>query len=157
LILGPLLGAEAGTSVEVVRKLLNGEFPALPRFGMSIVDVRDVADAHLRAMLVPEAAGQRFIAGGRFMWLEELAAILRSNFPAHAGKIPKRVVPDWLVRILAIFDPTTRLIVGELGRDKRVSNEKAKRLLGWSPRREEIAICASAKSLIDFGLIKWHK
>lgn len=154
LILGPLLGTEVGTSVDVIRKLLNGEFPALPHFGMSIVDVRDVADAHLRAMTCPEAAGQRFIAGGRFMWLNELAAILRESFPAQARRVPRRELPDWLVRIFALFDATTRLIVAELGKDKRVSNDKAKRVLGWKPRREEEAIRASAQSLLDMGLVK---
>lgn len=154
LILGPLLGPDFGTSVEVIRKLLSGEFLALPQFGMSIVDVRDVADAHLRAMITPQAAGQRFIASGRFMWLGEVATILREAYPAYAAKLPRRVLPNWLVRILAYFDPTVRLIVAELGKNKHVSNEKAKRILGWVPRKDEEAIFASAQSLIERGVVK---
>lgn len=153
LMLGPLLDKKAGTSVEIVRKLLCGEFPALPRFGISVVDVRDVADIHLRAMLAPEAAGQRFIAGGRFMWMSELAAILRAEFPAYAHKLPRRTLPDWFVRIYACFDAQIRLILKELGRDRTVDATKARNVLGWQPRREEEAIRASAQSLIDFGLV----
>jgi len=154
LILGPLLSAGMGTSVSVIQKLLSGEFPALPRFGMCVVDVRDVADAHLRAMIEPSAVGQRFIVAGRFMWLSEIAAVLRQSFPKYAAKVPQRVVPNWLVRILALFDPTTRLVVGELGFEKSVNTNKAHKLLGWKSRPEEEAICASAQSLIDFGVIK---
>ena len=118
---------------------------------MSVVDVRDVADAHLRAMLIPEAAGQRFIAGGRFLWLKEIAEILRSEFPERSGRIPKRVAPDWLVRLLAHFDPTIRLITGELSQDRSVSADKAKRLLGWTPRSAEETLTATVKSLIAHG------
>lgn len=151
LILGPLLGGAPGTSLEVVQKLLRGDFAALPRFGMSIVDVRDVADAHLRAMTNPAAAGQRFIAGGRFLWLKDVAELLRERFPERAGRIPSRVAPDWLVRILARFDPTIRLITGELSRDRSVSADKAKRLLGWTPRPVEETLAATVESLVAHG------
>lgn len=151
MILGPLLGGAPGTSVDVVRKLFDGEFAALPRFGIALVDVRDVADAHLRAMTSPAAAGQRFIAGGRFLWLKEVAEILRERFPERAARIPKRVAPDWLVRILARFDPTVRLITGELSRDRSVSADKAKRVLGWTPRPAEETLAATVTSLIAHG------
>jgi nucleoside-diphosphate-sugar epimerase len=154
LILGPLLNAEAGTSLAVLHKLLRGDFPALPRFGMCVVDVRDVADAHLRAMRVPDAAGQRFIAAGRFMWLSEIAAELHRAFPQLAGKVPQRTLPNWLVKVFALFDPATGLIVRELGLEKAVDTSKARSVLGWSPRSEEEAIRAGVQSLVDMGLLK---
>lgn len=154
LILGPLLNAEAGTSLVLLTKLLRGEVPALPRFGVSIVDVRDVADAHLRAMLAPDAGGQRFITAGRFMWVSEMAAELHRSFPALAGKVPRRTLPNWLVRAFALFDPATRLIVGELGLEKAVDASRARTALGWTPRSEEEAIRASVESLVEMGLIK---
>ena len=152
-MMGPLIGPEPGTSMEIIVKLLRGEFPALPRFGISFVDVRDVAEAHLLAMSTPEAAGERFIGGGRFLWMKEISEILRNRFPTYARKIPKCVLPDCLVRILACFNPTIRLIRDELGKDRTVSAEKAKRLLDWTPRAPEEALQAAVNSLIERGLI----
>ena len=154
LMLGPLLGTTNGTSVEVVRKLLSGEYPALPRFGMSLVDVRDVADAHLRAMLAPQAAGERFITGGPFYWLKELADQMRRIAPEQTGRVPRYELPNWLVRIFACFDPTTRLITAELGLQKHVSHEKAERLLGWKMRPLDETIRDTIASLVARGLVK---
>lgn len=153
MILGPLLGGEVGTSVGVVRNLLRGKYPAMPKFSVPIVDVRDVADAHLRAMTVADAAGERFLIGGAALSLADISAVLRRHFPAYAGKLPKIILPNWLAAIAARFDPGLRLVVRELGRDSRISNDKARRILGWTPRTEEEAIRASAESLIAAGLV----
>jgi dihydroflavonol-4-reductase len=153
LVLGPLLDARNGTSVDLVRKLLAGEFPGLPDFGFSLVDVRDVADAHLRAMTVPAAAGERFIAAGRFLSVREIADVLREAFPQYARKLPRRRLPDWLVRLAARFDADLRSVVGDLGYDSRVSHDKATRVLGWQPRDEAASIRDTAASLIAFGLV----
>jgi nucleoside-diphosphate-sugar epimerase len=153
MILGPLLGPEYGTSVGLIQKLMCGKFRGLPRFGFSIVDVRDVADAHLKAMTHPDAAGQRFIVGGRFLWLRELRNILAELFPEYAHKLPKKEVPDWFVRFMAHFDASARMIVHELHRDLSVNADKAHRILGWHSRPEQEAIRASAQSLIDLGMV----
>lgn len=153
MILGPLLGPEMGASVGLIQKLMCGKFRGLPRFGFSIVDVRDAADAHLRAMTHPDAAGQRFIVGGSFLWLRELNNILADSFPEFAHKLPNKEVPDWIVRVMAHFDPNARMIVHELGRDLNVNANKAHRILGWHSRPEHEAIRASAQSLIDHGLL----
>ncbi|WP_209846100.1 SDR family oxidoreductase [Rhizobium herbae] len=152
MILGPILGADTGTSVGVVQSLMKGRYPAMPDFSVPVVDVRDVAEAHVLAMTVPEAAGQRFIAGGAALSVKDIAGVLRRDFPAYARKMPKFVLPNWLAGLASRFDPGLKLIVGELGRDARVSNEKARRVLGWKPRSEEDAIRASAESLIAAGL-----
>ncbi|HEV7306522.1 NAD-dependent epimerase/dehydratase family protein [Ensifer sp.] len=153
MILGPLLGGDVGTSVGVVRNLLRGKYPALPKYSIPVADVRDVADAHLSAMTVAEAAGERFLIGGAAMSLAEISAVLRRDFPAYAGKLPRFILPNWLAAIAARFDPGLRLIVRELGRDSAISNAKARRILGWVPRSEEAAIKASAESLIAAGLV----
>lgn len=153
MILGPLLAPQVGASVGLIQKLMCGKFRGLPRFGFSIVDVRDAADAHLRAMTHPDAAGQRFIAGGGFLWLRELRSILAESFPAFSHKLPSKEVPDWIVRLMAHVDPSARMIIHELGRDLSVNAEKAHRILGWRPRSEREAICATAQSLIDQGLL----
>lgn len=152
-ILGPLLGASFGTSVGLIHHLMTGKFEGFPRFGFSVVDVRDVADAHIRAMTTPAASGQRFIIGGRFFWLKEVVALLARSFPDHADKLPTRQVPDEIVQAMAQSDPNARSIIHELGRDLSVSAAKAERILNWRSRPEEDCIRASAQSLIALGLV----
>lgn len=153
MVLGPVLGHDIGTSVAVVRNLLKGNYPALPKFAVPVVDVRDVADAHVRALTVAAAAGERFLIAGETLSLADFAAILRRRFPERAGRLPRFVLPNWLAGLAAPFDAGLRLIVRELGHDSRISNEKARRVLGWQPRSAEDAVVASANSLISAGLV----
>ncbi|OLP60087.1 epimerase [Xaviernesmea oryzae] len=153
-ILGPLLGSAPGTSLDIVRRLLAGRYPAVPKFSVSVVDVRDVALLHRLALEADCAIGERFIAGGPVLSLSDIATILRKNLPDHAGRVPRLVLPNWLARLAAPFDANLRLIAGELGRDARVSSEKAERLLGWRPRPPEEAVLAAAQSLVAAGLIR---
>lgn len=147
-VLGPLLGKDFSASIAFVKKLIDGSMPGVPRIGLPIVDVRDVADLHVRAMLSPEAAGQRFICASEFSWMSDMAQVLRERVPERASRVPKRTLPNWLVRIAALFDPTVRDRLFELGKERRVSAEKAKRMLGWSPRPNAETIVATAQSLI---------
>lgn len=153
LILGPLLSARGSASLELVRKLLAGDFPGLPNLGFSLVDVRDVAAAHVLAMTVPEAAGERFIIAGDYLTLREMADVLREAYPRRARKIPRRRLPDWLVRLASRFDPELRSVVLDLGLDSRVSHQKAARVLGWQPRDEAQSIRDTAQSLLQFDLV----
>lgn len=153
MILGPILGSETGTSVGVVKSLLKGRYPAMPDFSVPVVDVRDAAEAHVLAMRIPKAAGERFIIAGEALSIKDIARVLKRDFPAYGKKLPKFVLPNWLAGVASRFDPGLKLIVAELGRDQRVSHEKAKRLLGWRPRSGDEAIRASAESLIAAGLV----
>jgi nucleoside-diphosphate-sugar epimerase len=132
---------------------MSGQLRRVPRFGFSAVDVRDVADAHVRAMTNPDAPGQRFIVGGRFFWLRELAAVLARSLPVHAAHLPSGELPDWMVRAMAPFSARSRMIVHELDRDFSVSAAKAQRILNWKARPDEDCIHATAQSLIDHGLV----
>lgn len=157
-VLGPVLGADYSTSILIVQKLMDGAMPGCPRFSFGLVDVRDVADLHLRAMTNPAAAGERFLAiAGPFMSIQQIALVLRERMGAAARRVPTKVLPDWLVRIAALADPAVAQIVPELGKTKAASNEKAKRVLGWSPRSNEDAIVATAESLLRLGLLKGSK
>ena len=123
--------------------------PGIPRVAFGIVDVRDVADMHRRAMVEPAAAGERFLAvAGDFMTVQEIAAVLRDRMGEDARKVPTRMLPNWLVRLVSRFDSSVKQIVPELGKVKQASNAKAKRVLGWAPRSNDEAIVASAESLI---------
>jgi dihydroflavonol-4-reductase len=153
-VFGPVLGTDYSTSIELVARLLKGKMPGLPPLSYATVDVRDVADLHVRAMRDPAAAGERFLAVvGEPMTVAEMAALLRDRLGDRASKVPTRRLPAWLVRLAALTDPAIKLIVPELGTTKRASGEKARKLLGWEPRSREDAIVASAHSLIDLGLV----
>jgi dihydroflavonol-4-reductase len=147
-ILGPVLGDGRSFSLELIERLLKG-MPGTPRLGYSIVDVRDVADLQIRAMTAAEAGGERFISVNRFLWMSEVAEVLRDRLGTAATKVPRRKVPDLVVRGMGIFDPSVRSIVGQLGRRVEMSSERARSLLGWSPRPVEETIVDCARSLID--------
>jgi dihydroflavonol-4-reductase len=149
-ILGPVLGAERSTSLAMVERLLKG-MPGTPRIGFSVVDVRDVADLHLRAMTAPEAGGERFIAVARFQWMADIAAVLRDRLGPAAAKVPKRGVPDFVVRGMGVFDPSVRSVAKQLGEKVELSSAKAESSLGWLPRPLEETIVDCAQSLIADG------
>lgn len=154
-VLGPVLGPDFSTSILLVKKLLDGDMPGCPRFGFGLVDVRDVADLHLKAMTHPAAAGQRFLAiSGDFMWVREVANVLKARLGAAARRVPTRELPDWLVKIAALADPAVAQIIPEIGKVKNAANAKARAVLGWAPRSREDAIIATAESLIHHGLVK---
>lgn len=154
-IFGPALGPDTSGSFEIVKKMLDGSTKALPRMDFSIVDVRDAADLHLRAMTDPNANGQRFLAlNTSVMSLKEIAEFLRKNLGERARNVPAKVIPDWLIRVAALFSPTAKATVPLLGRIRRSSNEKARTLLGWAPRPNEEAVLATAESLLKYGTVK---
>ena len=154
-IFGPLLGADLSTGHEILKRLLDGSMKATPKIPFGIVDVRDVADLHLRAMVNPKANGQRFLAlAGEIMWLPGIALLLKNKMGDKGQKITTKTLPDWLVRAAALFNPMAKKIVPQLGRIKNASNEKARLLLGWSPRTNEEAILSAAESLFRFGVVE---
>jgi nucleoside-diphosphate-sugar epimerase len=154
-VFGPVLGPDFSTSIQLVQRLLNGAMPGIPRLSFGIVDVRDVADLHLRAMAHPDAKGERFLAvAGDFMTIQEIAQLLKARMGAVAARVPTRVLPDWLLRLAALVAPSVRQIVPELGKVKNATSAKARRVLGWRPRSNEDAIIATAESLIRFGVLR---
>jgi dihydroflavonol-4-reductase len=153
-VFGPVLGPDFSTSIGLLKRLMEGAMPGLPRLSFGIIDVRDVADAHLRAMTNPAAKGERFLAvAGDFMTIEEIAKVLRSRMGNFAGRVPTRVLSNVMVRLASLFDPSIRPNISELGKVKRATNEKARRLLGWAPRSNEEALVATAESLVRLGLL----
>ena len=153
LVLGPVLSRDFSDSVQIVQRLLSGKIPGLPRLGFNIVDVRDVADLHLRAMTAPEAAGQRFIAAGDFAWMADLAAILRARLGSAAARVPTRKAPDFLLRIASLFDADLKTVTPGLGRRRTFTSAKAQAVLGWRPRPMEDTVLDCARSLIAAGAV----
>jgi dihydroflavonol-4-reductase len=153
-VLGPVWSADYSASVLIVKKLLDGSLRACPDIGFGVVDVRDVADLHVRALRAPGLAGERFIASGRFMKLREIADVLRSELGAQARKVPTRNVPDWLVRLAARINPVARAVVGELGSVRHLDASHARSRLGWATRPVEQSIVDTARSLLELGIVR---
>lgn len=154
-VFGPVLGPDYATSIMVVQRMMDGVLPVLPRMSFGVVDVRDVADLHLRAMTNPAANGERFLAvSGDFMRLVEIATVLKERMGDAAKRVSVRQVPNWVVKLAALKDPAVKQIIPELGKWKNATSEKAESVLGWSPRSREDSVVATAESLIELGLIK---
>ena len=152
-IFGPVLGPDASSSIELVTRLMRG-MPGCPRLYFGVVDVRDVADLHLRAMTDPAAKGERFIAvSGEIMSMLDIARVLKTRLGDAARRVPTRQLPNWLVRVVALFDPTVRSMVPLLDNTRHATSAKAERVLGWRPRSREDAIVATAESLVKFGIV----
>lgn len=133
--------------------MIGGRLPGSPRIGLEVVDVRDLADIHIRAMTSPEAAGQRFLATGEFVWMRQMAIVLREGLGDAGSKVSTRRLPDFLVRLTAIFDRPLRSITVSLGRRNRHSTDRAKRVLGWQPRPAAQTVIDCARSLIAHGIV----
>jgi nucleoside-diphosphate-sugar epimerase len=154
-VFGPVLGPDYSPSILLVQRLMDGALPGCPRLYFGIVDVRDVADLHIRAMTNPAAKAERFLAvAGDFMSMVDIARVLKARMGTSAKKVPTRQLPNWLVRVAAMRDSAVKVILPELGKIKNATNEKARRMLGWAPRTNEQSIVAAAESLVRLGLLK---
>jgi nucleoside-diphosphate-sugar epimerase len=154
-VFGPVLGSDYSTSILLVQRLMDGAMPGCPKLSFGAVDVRDVADLHVRAMTHPAAKGERFLAiAGDFLSMREIALILKARLGQAARRVPTRQLPNWLVRLASLRDPAVKQILPELGKSKNATNAKAKRVLGWQPRSSEESIVATGESLVRLGLLK---
>jgi nucleoside-diphosphate-sugar epimerase len=154
-VFGPVLGPDYATSILLVQRMMDGALPGLPRMCFGVVDVRDVADLHLRAMTNSAAKGERFLAvAGDFMWIIDIAKTLKARLGDKAKRVPTRQLPNWLVKLAALKDPAVKQIIPELGKWKNATSEKAQRVLGWSPRSREDSVIATAESMMRLGLLK---
>jgi dihydroflavonol-4-reductase len=152
LVLGPPLDRHFGTSIQVVERILRAKDPMLPRVGFSIVDVRDIAEMHLRALTHPGAIGERFIGAEGFYWFSDIARTIKDAFPDR--KTVTRVAPDLLIRLLGFFDKQVRTIIPVLGRHETVTSAKAQKVLGmhFIPARQ--SVIDSAAFLIDNRIVR---
>jgi Nucleoside-diphosphate-sugar epimerases len=151
---GPQLSNSMGTSGEIIAKVMRGELPGFPRLGMTFVDVRDVASLHLLALEHDSTIGERLIANADTLWFREMGEAILEEFPELKGKIKPRELPNFFVRLFALFDRETKLIVPELGYYRVASNAKARELVGWEPRSGREAVRAAARSLVELGVVQ---
>jgi len=153
-VLGPVLAKDFSHSITMIVRMMNG-LARVPKVNSGFVDVRDVADLHLRAMTSPAAIGQRFLAiSGHSLWMIDLARILRRRLGKRARRVPTRELPNWILRLAALRDPNVRMMAAQVGKIMDASGAKAERLLQWRPRSVEDSLVDTAESLIRFGLVK---
>lgn len=150
-ILGAPLGEDYGTSVAVVERLMRGRDPMVPRIGFTSVDVRDVAEVHLRALTMAETTGQRLVAVDRFLWFSDMAAVLREAFPDR--RIPRREAPRLLLRLLALFDGAIASILPQVGQRHEVDNSRTRALLGMEFRDSRESLVETARALVEAGRV----
>jgi len=153
-VMGPVMGREVTGANHVVQRLLTGTLRAFPDLYIPIVDVRDVAAAHILAMTHPDAAGERFLlSNGPAIAMKDIGAIIKAELGEAARRVPTRSMPSVVVRIVARFRKELRPFVRDLGYAKQTSNEKARRMLGWNPKTPRVAIVDAAKSMLRSGLL----
>ena len=150
LVLGTPLDDHYGTSLRIVERLLRGRDPMLPKVGIGVVDVVDVARMHVRAITAPGTAGQRIISAAEFMWLAEIAELLKAAYPQK--RIPMRTAPDILIRLLGLFDRSIRSIVPLLGRRQELDNARARTLLDMDFIPAAESARATARYIMERGL-----
>jgi len=152
-IFGPLLSNKLSSGHDLLNRMFDGSMKAIPQIILGIVDVRDVADLHIRAMTDKNANGQRFLAlAGGTLSLPEIALLIKKEMGLK--NIVTRVAPNWLIRLIALYNPAAKNIVPQLGRIKNASNEKARTILNWKPRGNKEAVTSAIESMIKFGVIK---
>lgn len=154
-VMGPVMGAEISGSNHIVQRLLAGQMPGLPDIAIPIVDVRDVAAAHVAAMTAESAAGQRFLVTGvrEAVPMSRIAAVLRESLGDAASKVPTRRIPSVVVRVAARFSEEFRPVAADLGYVKRISDDKARRVLGIEPRPWEDAVASAGRSMVATGRV----
>ncbi|MDH5671637.1 MAG: aldehyde reductase [Myxococcales bacterium] len=152
-VLGPVYDAEFSISGEVIRKLLTRELPGCPALGWALVDVRDLAEAHLLAMRSQQAPGKRFVLATEHVPLSRIAAILAEHLEDRGFRIPQRKLPDWLLRVVALWDRAAALTVSELHERQDLSSARAESILGWRSRGVDAMVMDMAESMIDLGIV----
>jgi dihydroflavonol-4-reductase len=151
-VFGPIRSAQVKTSVDIIARMLDGRLPLLPNAGIQIVDVRDVSAAHIATMNDPASIGQRYIVADGFRWMRQIADVLRTAYPDRK-RIPSRGMPDFLVRALALVNGEAKTIASELHKQRILSSEKVRKLLGRDLIGADDAIRASAATLIRYGAV----
>jgi dihydroflavonol-4-reductase len=152
-VLGPVLDDDFGTSAGVIQMILRGKYPGMPRLQFGCVDVRDIAEMHLRAVETTAPGGGRYLGVADTLWFVEIARAIKEALGADAKKVPNRQLPDFLVKTIALIDPGVRGIVSDLGQVREFDNARTRQALGMDfiPARQ--AAIATARSLVDLKLV----
>lgn len=154
LVMGPVLSGDWGTSGELVKKIIDRDFPAIPDINYACVDVRDVASAHVAAMTTPDAAGKRFLCANGNHSMRSIARVLKDHLEPQGFKIPTGNLPSAMLRLVALWDKTARLALNDLGVEQNVDTSQIRSALKWEPRDLREMVTSMADSMIEHGIVK---
>lgn len=149
LVFGAPLGEAYGSSVALVLRLLRGRDPMLPRIEYPVVDVTDIAQMHLRAVQDAATGAKRYLGAPGTLSFIEMGRILKAAYPAR--RIATRAAPAILLRLMAVFDTSLRLVLPALDKKIVISNARAVSELGMRFTPPDQALRNTAKWLIQSG------
>ena len=151
-VLGPLLDRDMGTSGEVIQMFLKGKYPGCPKLSFATVDVRDIAKMPRLALETPEPSGGRYIGVSETAWFIDMMRPIKARLGEKARKVPRRELPNFMIRLIGTFDAAARGIVPELGYYMEVDNSRTRKALGMEFIPVTESAPAMAQSLVDLGL-----
>jgi nucleoside-diphosphate-sugar epimerase len=151
MVFGPVLDARhLRSSPALLHQLVTGRMKGCPRLAFPVVDVRDVAEAHVRA-LEAERPSRRYLCVASTRWYADLARMIRSALPDVP--VATRQLPDWIILAASLFDRRIGFTYmrNNLGKFPRFSNERIRSELGLAFRPIEETIADAARSIVDGG------
>ena len=154
LVIGPILTKNAGTSLDIILKMLNGGMPMVPRMCMAVTDVRDFSAAFVSAMTSQHAAGQRYIVCAGTKWMEDIASILHEEFGPMGYKISRRRAPYFLLRIIGFFDSMAKAMCSAIGNFFSFDNSNLVKELKVTPHDINKTVIETGHSLIQREFVK---
>jgi dihydroflavonol-4-reductase len=154
-VIGPAIGGKpTSESFAVMKRAGRGDFKlGGPRFGMGMVDVRDVADGHIAAAYLPDAEGRHLLCGHNTHLLEALLT-LRDKYGADYP-LPRGAAPKWLLWTLAPFLGSTRASISRnVDIPWRADNSKSRTKLGLSYRPLQQSMEEMFQYMIEQGYFR---
>ena len=152
-VFGDALDKKGGTSIEYVRQFMKGKFPAAPKWGILISDVKDVARAHVACIGNTKVGGRRLIVGKEVKKLIELSQIMAEAMPEYAKKLPKKELPNFMVKFISLFDSSAKTLIPDLEIVMQTDTSYAEDLLGLQYNPAKDCISDTAKSVVRLGLV----
>ena len=152
-VFGDALDKKGGTSIEYVRQFLKGKFPAAPKFAVLISDVKDVAKSHVACIGNKKVGGRRLIVGKEVKKLVELSQIMAEAMPEYAKKVPKKELPNFMVKLISYIDSSAKTMIPDLGIMMQTDSTYAEDLLGLKFKGAKDCISENAKSVVKLGLV----
>ena len=152
-VFGDALDKKGGTSIEYVRQFLKGKFPGAPKFAVLISDVKDIAKAHVACIGNNKVGGRRLIVGKEVKKLVELSQLMAEAMPEYAKKLPKKELPNFMVKLISYIDSSAKMMIPDLGILMQTDTSYAEELLGFKFKPAKDCITENAKSVVQLGLV----
>ncbi len=152
-VFGDALDKKGGTSIEYVRQFLKGKFPGAPKFAVLISDVKDIAKAHVACIGNNKVGGRRLIVGKEVKKLVELSQLMAEAMPEYAKKLPKKELPNFMVKLISYIDSSAKMMIPDLGILMQTDTSYSEELLGFKFKPAKDCIIENAKSVVQLGLV----